>query len=238
MECVKGEWQEKPCDGRYKYDYAIDLCVKSKITTCDAVAVPEDLQPVEPESEESEDEYLRYNLCNHAIFGVQYHPAECDKYIVCKNEKVHVKKCAEGYIFHDFEHVCVKGNKKMCCIQVEEPSTTQASTVAPTTEAEEKDSEESKESENASTVAEPPTTEGSETPELTPPGTGGDPLVPIVDCVEGFTGYLPIENDCNKYVYCFQGEPGVKTCLDDYIYYHPFKDCLPGDSSRCQLYSV
>lgn len=242
--CQEGKLQEKQCQSKYHYERISEECVKSKITTCGAVAVPEDLLPVEPEPEESEESYLRYNyLCNHISYGVVYHPAECDKYIACKNEQAQVKQCAEGFIFHDFKNFCVKGNKSMCCIQVEEPSTTQAPTVAPTTEAEEKDSEESKESnpesgESASTVTEPPTTEESGTPEPTPPGTGGDPMEPIVKCVEGLTGYLPIENDCSKYVYCFKGEPGVRTCLDDYIYYHPLKACLPGDSSRCQLYSV
>ncbi|XP_052890334.1 uncharacterized protein LOC128298607 [Anopheles moucheti] len=89
------------------------------------------------------------------------------------------------------------------------------------------------------TTQQPQTTEAPTTStEFTPPATGGDPGEFNQGCVEGFTGYIPIENDCTSYVYCFQGEPGVRTCLEEYIYYDPFKACLPGDPVLCQLYSV
>ena len=76
------------------------------------------------------------------------------------------------------------------------------------------------------------------TTEAVPPAVGGDPGDGNAGCIEGFTGYLPIANDCTSYVYCFQGEPGVRKCLEDYIYYDPFKACLPGDTVLCKLYTI
>ncbi|XP_061515822.1 uncharacterized protein LOC4577643 [Anopheles gambiae] len=83
-----------------------------------------------------------------------------------------------------------------------------------------------------STQAPPATTEA------VPPAVGGDPGDGNDGCIEGFTGYIPIANDCTSYVYCFQGEPGVRKCLEDYIYYDPFKACLPGDTVLCKLYTI
>uniref|UniRef100_A0A182VNC9 Chitin-binding type-2 domain-containing protein n=1 Tax=Anopheles merus TaxID=30066 RepID=A0A182VNC9_ANOME len=76
------------------------------------------------------------------------------------------------------------------------------------------------------------------TTEAVPPEVGGDPGDGNTGCIEGFTGYIPIANDCTSYVYCFQGEPGVRKCLEDYIYYDPFKACLPGDTVLCKLYTI
>ncbi|KFB49447.1 hypothetical protein ZHAS_00017553 [Anopheles sinensis] len=206
-------------------------------------------------------------ICENVASGKRAHPETCTKYISCKKSKAKEQNCKKGRYFSVYLQTCIKGNSETCAqgngndgsstsepTTVTEPSTTEAfttkapttvtkvpTTEAPTTEAPttatEPPTTEASTTEAPTTVTEPPTTEQT-IPELTPPGIGGDPMQPNVECVEGYTGYLPIENDCSKYVYCFQGVPGERTCIDEYIYYHPFKACLPGDPVLCQLYEV
>uniref|UniRef100_A0A182WEM9 Chitin-binding type-2 domain-containing protein n=1 Tax=Anopheles minimus TaxID=112268 RepID=A0A182WEM9_9DIPT len=144
--------------------------------------------------------------------GSVAHPDSCTKYISCFMNKATELSCNEGYYFSVYLRFCIKGNSETCA--------------------------DNNGGNHGTSSTEPPQYTEEPTTELFPPATGGDPGEINNGCVEGFTGYLPIENDCTSYVYCFQGEPGVKTCLENYIYYDPFKACLPGDPVLCQLYSV
>ncbi|KFB49446.1 hypothetical protein ZHAS_00017552 [Anopheles sinensis] len=179
-----------------------------------------------------EGENISYNVIN-----------DCE-YFICKTEKQPVgtqlrikQTCTKCY-----SETCSQGNGNGGSstsepTTVTEPPTTEVLTTEALTTVTEPPTTEVLTTEAPTTVTEPSTTEES-IPELTPPESGGDLMQPTVECVEGFTGYLPIEEDCSKFVYCFQGESRERTCLDDYIYYHPFKACLPGDTVLCQLYSV
>ncbi|XP_058126104.1 uncharacterized protein LOC131285574 [Anopheles ziemanni] len=243
ISCKKYKAKEESCKKGYSYSTKFGLCVKQTNGQCadgpqepPATEAPTEA-PTKPDSGESGESSGetgnetpgKYDyLCENVFIGKCAHPESCTKYISCKKSKAKEENCKKGRYYSVYLQTCIKGNSETCAqgngngapTTVTEPPTTEA----PTTEA-------------PTTVYEVPTTEES-IPELTPPGTGGDPMEPTVECVEGFTGYVPIESDCTKYVYCFQGEPGERTCMDDYIYYHPFKACLPGDPVLCQLYNV
>uniref|UniRef100_A0A182LUP1 Chitin-binding type-2 domain-containing protein n=1 Tax=Anopheles culicifacies TaxID=139723 RepID=A0A182LUP1_9DIPT len=187
-------------------------------TTEGTTTEPEPTEPVteEPGSgEESSETAGQYDyLCAKLLLETVSHPESCTKYILCYKNKAMEQSCSEGYYFSGYLQLCIKGNSETCANN--NGGNHGTSTNKPS----------------------PPTEEPTTTTELIPPAVGGDPGEFNKGCVEGFTGYLPIANDCTSYVYCFQGEPGVKTCLKDYIYYDPFKACLPGDQVLCQLYSV
>ncbi|XP_053659067.1 uncharacterized protein LOC128708133 [Anopheles marshallii] len=216
------------------------------------------------ESSESANQYDY--LCAKTLLGSVAHPESCTKYISCYKSKAKEENCKKGYAYSSTLHLCVKQKNGGCADKnggyettttTQLPQTTEAATTTSkppqptyetttttqlpqTTEAPTTTSKPPQPTyETTTTTQLPQTTEAATTSiELTPPATGGDPGEFNHGCVEGFTGYLPIENDCTSYVYCFQGEPGVRTCLEEYIYYDPLKACLPGDPVLCQLYSV
>ncbi|XP_050080138.1 neurofilament heavy polypeptide-like [Anopheles maculipalpis] len=236
ISCYKYKGKEETCKKGYAYSSTLHLCVKQKNGGCaDApeeeptteAAIPEPEPEPEPEpsnppseengsDEESSEASGPYDyLCAKTLLGNVAHPDSCTKYISCYKYKGKEQNCKKGYYFSVYLRLCIKGNSETCA--------------------------DINGGDHGSTEAEPqpePTEESTTTTELVPPETGGDPGETNNGCIEGFTGFLPIQNDCASYVYCFQGEPGVRTCLENYIYYDPFKTCLPGDPVLCQLYSV
>uniref|UniRef100_A0A182YQZ9 Chitin-binding type-2 domain-containing protein n=1 Tax=Anopheles stephensi TaxID=30069 RepID=A0A182YQZ9_ANOST len=232
ISCYKYKGKEESCKQGYAYSSKLHLCVKQKNGGCaDApeeqptteAATPEpEPEPSNPPAEKTEsgedpsETSGPYDyLCAKTLLGNVAHPDSCTKYISCYKNKAKEQNCNNGYYFSVYLRLCIKGNSETCADingGNQEPTPTE-----PQPE---------------------PTEEPTTTTELVPPETGGDPGETNTGCIEGFTGFLPIQNDCVSYVYCFQGEPGVRTCLENYIYYDPFKTCLPGDPVLCQLYSV
>ncbi|XP_058065501.1 proteoglycan 4-like [Anopheles bellator] len=88
----------------------------------------------------------------------------------------------------------------------------------------------------STTRSQPTTTRAPTTTETTPPTSGGDPEEP--SCEGIVSGYLAIEGNCTQYVYCQQGEPELRDCLENYIFYEPFLACLPGNTATCELFGV
>ncbi|XP_035790256.1 chondroitin proteoglycan 2-like [Anopheles albimanus] len=177
-------------------------------------------------------------VCENVLLGTKPHPETCQKYISCYKSKAKEENCKKGYAYSSKLHLCVKQKGNSCDSQgpgsepttvttelVTEPETqTQPQTEAPTTTV------------TTTEITTEVETESEPQPEPTPPSSGGDPMSP--SCEGDFTGYLAIEGDCVQYVYCYQGEPSVRTCLENYIYYAPFNACLPGDPVTCELYRV
>ncbi|XP_050098169.1 uncharacterized protein LOC126579014 [Anopheles aquasalis] len=207
-------------------------------------------------------------VCANVFLGSKPHPETCKKYISCYKSKAKEENCKKGYAYSSKLHLCVKQKGDSCDSQgagsepttvttelvtepetetqpqTDAPTTTETTTTEITTEVETESEPQPEPTTDAPTTTETTTTEitteveteSEPQPEPTPPATGGDPGSP--SCEGDFTGYLTIENDCVQYVYCYQGEPSVKTCLENYIYYAPFKACLPGDPVTCQLYTA
>ncbi|XP_035904360.1 uncharacterized protein LOC118508568 [Anopheles stephensi] len=232
ISCYKYKGKEESCKQGYAYSSKLHLCVKQKNGGCadapeeqpttEATTPEPEPEPSNPPAEKTEsgedpsETSGPYDyLCAKTLLGNVAHPDSCTKYISCYKNKAKEQNCNNGYYFSVYLRLCIKGNSETCADingGNQEPTPTE-----PQPE---------------------PTEEPTTTTELVPPETGGDPGETNTGCIEGFTGFLPIQNDCVSYVYCFQGEPGVRTCLENYIYYDPFKTCLPGDPVLCQLYSV
>ncbi|XP_049547076.1 putative mediator of RNA polymerase II transcription subunit 24 [Anopheles darlingi] len=198
-------------------------------------------------------------VCANVLLGSKPHPETCKKYISCYKSKAKEENCKKGYAYSSKLHLCVKQKGESCDQQgpgteptttttelVTEPVTeTQPQTDAPTTivttpqittEAETETQPQTDAPTTTTEIVTEAETESEPQPEPTPPATGGDPMSP--SCEGNFTGYLTIEGDCVQYVYCYQGESSVKTCLENYIYYAPFKACLPGNPVTCELYTM
>uniref|UniRef100_A0AAG5DFQ3 Chitin-binding type-2 domain-containing protein n=1 Tax=Anopheles atroparvus TaxID=41427 RepID=A0AAG5DFQ3_ANOAO len=251
ITCLKYKAKEENCQKGYSYSSKLGLCVKQNNGEC--ADAPQDppttteapttvTTPSKPDSGESESGENsgsatgKYDyVCANVADGKQAHPESCTKYITCKKQKAKEVNCKKGRYYSTYLQTCIKGNQETCAENNGNQGT--SATPPPVTETTTTPPVSVTLGPSYPTDVELLTTDDSTT-ELTPPESGGDPMEPTVNCVEGFTGYLPIANDCTKYVYCFQGEPGQRSCLEEYIYYDPFKACLPGDPVLCQLYSI
>uniref|UniRef100_A0A182JN57 Chitin-binding type-2 domain-containing protein n=1 Tax=Anopheles atroparvus TaxID=41427 RepID=A0A182JN57_ANOAO len=251
ITCLKYKAKEENCQKGYSYSSKLGLCVKQNNGEC--ADAPQDppttteapttvTTPTKPDSGESESGENsgsasgKYDyVCANVADGKQAHPDSCTKYITCKKQKAKEVNCKKGRYYSTYLQTCIKGNQETCAENNGNQGT--SATPPPVTETTTTPPVSVTLGPSYPTDVELLTTDDSTT-ELTPPESGGDPMEPTVNCVEGFTGYLPIANDCTKYVYCFQGEPGQRSCLEEYIYYDPFKACLPGDPVLCQLYSI